>query len=164
MIHRLKRRSPSGLISALCIAAGLTAASPAASMTQFFGGGFMSDFTPQCAAEGWSGIRMITARYRPSGLPRNGNVTRLTLLNELGAININTDGRFSNTSQPVRAIAIFSSPWLLENPPTRLRLLPGSSTNLGDSTTLVTLIGELQDFTEIPGCSARFRVYMSRHG
>jgi len=163
MIQHFKRRFMSGVLTALCLAVGLTGASSAEAMTQFRGGGFLSEFTPECAADGWGGIHMVTARYRPSGLAMNGDRTRLSVFTEWGAFNFNTEGRFSNTMRPVDAIAIFSSPWVLENPRTRLRLLPGSSTGLSDTTALVTLIGEMENFGEVENCSVRFRFYMSRH-
>jgi len=163
MIDRFKRRLVGGILPALCLAAGLASALPAAAMTQFRGGGFLSEFTPECAADGWGGIHMVTARYRPSGLPMNGDRTRLSVFTEWGAFNFNTEGRFSNTMRAVDAIAIFSSPWRLENPHTRMRLLPGSTTNLGNATSLVTLIGEMENFGEVEDCSVRFRLYMSRH-
>jgi len=114
-------------------------------------------------ASGWGGIQMLTSRYRPSGLPDNGPRTRLTLMMEPGTISYATEGRFSGSFNPVDAFAIYSGPWQQTNPQPALRLLPGSSTNIGTGTSLISLHGEVRNFDEIAGCTMRFRVYLSRH-
>lgn len=163
MIRKFSRPFVARTLSAACLAAAVFSAAPAAAWTDWHGGGFVTDFSPQCASEGFTGMRQITARYRPSGLPQNGNRTRLTMLFELGAMNFSTDGRFARRFRPVDTIAIFSSPWPMTNPQPRLRLLPGSTFNITQSTRNVSLTGAVRNFAAVQGCTARFRVFMSRH-
>ena len=162
MFSSISWPAAAGFFPAACLAAAIFGATPA-SATQFRGGGFISDFSSECMASGWGGIQMLTSRYRPSDLPDNGSRTRLTLMLEPGTLSYATEGRFSGSFSPVDAVAIYSGPWQQVNPQPRLRLLPGSSINIGAGTSLITLNGEVRDFDEIAGCNMRFRVYLSRH-
>lgn len=148
------------ILPAVCLATAVFGAAPAAAATEFFGGGFVTDFSQACNDHFLGSIQMVTARYMPSGLPGNGNSTSLTLLAEPGAINYSTEGRFSGSFTPVNTVGIFAEGGVQTNPLPRLRLTPGSSINIGAGTEMILLNGEV---SEPLGCTMRFRVYMSRH-
>lgn len=151
-----------GVLSVACFAVAVLGATPTAASTEFRGGGFITDFSQQCAVEGWSGIINAKARYRPSGLEGNGNLTRLTFLTDTGAVNYQIEGSFANSFQPVDAVAIFTTAYEQNNPRPRLRLTSGSNINIGQGATMVTLNGDIQNFNGVPDCSARFRFYTHR--
>lgn len=162
MFRSISWPASAGLFSAVCLAAAVFGASPAAAQTEFRGGGFITDFSPQCAVEGWFGSVRASTRYRPSGLEGNGNTTRLSFFLDAGAVNYRTEGRFGTGFQQVDAFAIFASAYEQTTARPRIRLTPGSSINIGQGTTMVTLNGDIQNFNNVADCSARFRFYMHR--
>ncbi|KPQ07393.1 MAG: hypothetical protein HLUCCA12_06145 [Rhodobacteraceae bacterium HLUCCA12] len=141
---------------------GVSAAAPADAMVQFRGGGFMTDFSPECATGGFGGTIMVTSRYRPSGLSGNGPRSWLTVMHEPGAVNFNTQGRFQRSFAPVEAVALYSSVWPLISPQPQVQLLPGTTFSLNGDSTFVALIGEVNHFAQIEDCSFRLRLYMRR--
>jgi len=94
----------------MVLAAGVALAGGSAASTDWRGGGYVSEFE-NCEGGGRATghNEAIRARYRPSGLPGNGNASRLTFLFNNGNEHYQTrSGRFASQFSQVDGVAIWS--------------------------------------------------------
>lgn len=151
------------ILTAAALAATLTLAAGAASATEWRGGGHLSGFQG-CAGAGWTAgvVQFIHARYRPSGMPDNGNFTRLSFIHTAGAENYSTPrGRFRRAFRPVRGVGVWSGGWEFQNGP-QVRVTSQEPQNIRPRTKVIRLQGEIRGFTDERGCRVDFDVTLHR--
>lgn len=151
------------VVAGLAFVAGLTFAGTVEASTEWRGGGFVAEFD-NCESGGWpSGmVETIRARYRPSGLPNNGNTSRLTLLFNNGADAYRTrQGRFANRFSEVDGMGVWSTGYVFDPDP-RIRILQHQPSNISASTDRIRLVGMIRHFNGVRGCRVRFDVSLRR--
>jgi len=67
---RPSRKTPNIGVVGLAFSALIAAASPAAAITEYLGGGFLT-VTDSCAEFGWTGTHQVLVRMAPQGMDGN---------------------------------------------------------------------------------------------
>jgi hypothetical protein len=157
--------SAAGLrLAALAVVPGIVLGiAPAAAQTEFRGGGFVSDFSNACAAEGWGGANQIVARFRPAGEP--GNSTTSNLLNlffDSYAMHFAYPTGAPNTWLTTTAAAAIGSGFGVQtNPRPQVRILP-PPTGTTFSADERHLVVEINHFSFVSNCRARVNLWLFR--
>lgn len=149
--------------AAWVLAAGVALAGGSEASTEWRGGGFISDFQ-NCEDYGWPDgySDMIQARYRPSGMPGNGDTSRLTLLFNTGTEHYRTrEGRFDSRFGEVDGAAIWSGAWIFDPHP-MVRMRQHQPPNITQNTDRIRLVGMIRHFSGLRGCRMQFDLTLTR--
>lgn len=148
-------------LRALAAAVALCLATPAVAQTEFRGGGFVSDFTQPCTADGWQGANQIIARYRPAGA--TGNPADSAVLNLFFdsytmhfAFPPAAAGTWSTATQATTIGGTFgtqTSPM----PSLRLQTPPSGTTISGQE---LHLIADINNFSYVLNCQVRVNLWL----
>lgn len=160
MSPRSPRQAAARTMAALALMAiGQTAAAN----TEYRGGGFVSGFSAECAADGWSGISQVTARFRPAGEPNN-HATQNLLTMFLGNFALGhrypalTQGQWVTVSDVGSVGGSFGTG---ADVLPRFRLL-ATPTGTVLNPTERHLVFEINNFAYVTGCQARVNLFMHR--
>lgn len=129
-------------------------AAPAMAQVEFHGGGFLSDFSSACAADGWGGVQQVVVRLRPANEGGNPNFNVANLFLDAYTLHFRFPAASLNTWVNVtEATTIGGTFGTQTNPRPRIRLLPPpSGTAWGDSER--HLIAEIDHFSHLANCGA----------
>lgn len=137
-------------------------AAPAMAQAEFHGGGFLSNFSSACAADGWSGVQQVVVRLRPAneGGNPNQNVANLfmdsyTLHYRFPAVNPNT---WVDVTEATSIGGSFSTQ---TSPRPRIRVLPVPS-NTTFNANERQVIAEIDNFSYLANCSVRVNLWLHR--
>lgn len=156
-------KQPRQSLAGLALAAGVMIAGMPAVATEWRGGGFVNEFR-NCEAGGWppNMVETIRARYRPSGLPSNGETSRLTLLFNNGSDAYRTrSGRFSGTFTEVDGMGVWSTGYTFDPHPS-VRIVQHQPANITANTGRIRIVGIIRNFNGARGCQVRFDVTLTR--
>jgi hypothetical protein len=149
------------------LAASVILASQAVGQTaEFQGGGFLTNFSDACAADGWTGTVQVLARMRP-GTDQAGAAgeTSLNLFVNTYAMHFRfppepfTSGGFS-TASAFGAIggSFVTGPATMP----RLRALPTPEGTVTSAANEAHVVFEVQDFSNTAGCSFQGNLWLHR--
>lgn len=137
--------------------------SPAMAQTEFRGGGFLSDFSSQCNAAGWSGTSQVVVRFRPAGASGNhATENRMSLFFDsytmfFGYSN-SAIGSYANATSAGMIGASFSSQ---TSPAVQVRRQnPPASTTFNASE--LHLVVDINNFDQTANCSVRANLWLYR--
>jgi len=157
------RRGAIALASGVGILFG-TAVAANAQKVEFRGGVYLSEFSADCADNGWpaGGYQYANVRYRPPKQGDNGPTTRLAFHFEFWSTSfVLQKGALGKKFKKVVAGATGSSTYQYPNNP-RIKVTSMTPSKVTASTTEVAIAGEIQGFDETPGCNVSFRASMTR--
>lgn len=146
---------------AAAIVFGLLAA-PVLAQAEFHGGGFLSDFTPACVPDGWSGVQQVVARVRPANEGGNPNQTVINLFMDSytlhyrfppAAVNVWTD-----TTEATTIGGNFSSQ---TSPRPRIRLVTAPTSTVWSADER-HIIAEINNFSYLANCQVRVNLWLYR--
>lgn len=98
----------------------------------------------------------IPMRYRASGLGDNGANSKFAVHQTFYAQSFVVTGRFPATATTVNAGGLGAG-WGSFVVPAKVKMISISPTGYGATTPALTLVGEIQNFGEIAGCTVAFR-------
>jgi hypothetical protein len=141
--------------------AGLVPAMTASAVTDFRGGGFLTDFT-NCGDSGWSGTQIVRVRAQPAGLIGNSaDFTRLSMTFGTSALNYRIPAGDLVDWVTASSGQIFAG--YAGDIPTQFRLTYLSTPEIDDTTIYATVEFELLDFAGDEGCAVRGRAFIARN-
>jgi len=137
---------------------------PAAAWTEFTGGGYVSDFSPECAVGGWQGLQRIAARMAPAGLRGNhADWSLLSFFHDSYTQNFVLPASLGDSFVSVGFSGIGFGLNNPDNSITRARIFTALSDPLRRNSGFVTVFGEFENFNDHIGCTAQFGVAMHRN-
>jgi len=151
------------VIPGAALAALMLSAAPAlAQSTEFRGGGFLSDFTQQCATDGWTGTVQVVARMRPAGL--SGNSPTLNILN-LFIGNYALHMRYPTAAVGTASTAdqwagIGGGFGVNGTPMPQVRLIASPAGTVFNAATERHMLAEILNFAGVANCTARLNVWL----
>jgi hypothetical protein len=148
------------LAAAVLPVAVLSASSPAsANEVEFRGGGYVRNFSTECAVSGFTDPVYVSSIYRPRKLGTNGDATRISFFfPQFYATSYELPkGKLGNTFKKVVGGATGTATYFFSKNP-RMRLTAMTPAKVKMRTPVVSLSGEIKNFDGIEGCKADFEL------
>jgi len=143
-------------VCATLLFAGMMAPVSAAPV-EFRGGGFLTNPTPECIADGWSQTNYESVRFRPPNLGTNGPQTVLSIHGLFSAEGyVLATGNLNSTFKNVQGGGTWAGTGLFTNQAKVLVNFKQPRT-IDATTTDVILAGQIQTIGDVPGCQMDFR-------
>lgn len=143
------------------------AGTPVMALTEFVGGGFLSDFSGACAPS-WpeNSVVQITTRVRPAGDPGNEqDFSTVNIFTGTLAMHFRWRGQNPGVWGPVANFSAIGNSFT-SNPDTmpRIRVMgtPSGTTLGSDGDNAAHVVLEMQHFGGISNCNARANVWLHR--
>ncbi|MCB1406196.1 MAG: hypothetical protein KDK01_08010 [Rhodobacteraceae bacterium] len=146
--------SSSALLAVGALATLLTMASPAAAVTEYLGGGFIT-VSDSCAAFGWTGTHQVNVRLEPQGQIGNSpNETQIAMLLNTGtiAVRLNMNRGVRQVYTPLQAVYVWNGPYMPQEPTMRFAFDPNADWPLTGGPEIERLHVTLENFNEHEGC------------
>lgn len=155
-------RQVTGLLVGLVMGAGVATAQTGP--TEFRGGGFLTDFSAECAPEGWSGTAQLTARVRPAGQPGNpANLDTVSLFFDTFTVHITMPTPILNQYVNATSVVAIGGAASTETTPVlQYRRLPEPSYTVFAPEQMHRL-ADLNNFSFTPNCRARLNLWLYRN-
>jgi len=137
--------------------------SPQATEHEFRGGGYVKNFSANCADNGWTGRYYMSVRYRPPGIGANGPETRITFFFPLflAANYILESGNLNSNYKDVLGAGMSTRPYDFTIVP-QMRVTEMTPNNVTGSTNYITMKGQIKGWSDIQGCRATFEVSLTK--
>ena len=141
--------------SLILTAMSITSAS--AATVEFRGGGFLTNPTPECIADGWGQSNYENVRFRPPNLGDNGPQTRLAIHSLFSAESyVLASGNLNANFKNVQGGGTFAATGLYGNQ-AKVRVTFKQPATITATTKDIIIAGQIQTIGDVAGCQMDFR-------
>lgn len=106
---------------------------------------------------GWSGANLVYTRFRPSGLGSNGNASGISFFFATFTTNfVHPTRRFDRFLRPVRATEIGGGGYTYAGAMIQIASQSPNNMVLSATTPMIHIIGRVDNFVDVAGCSFTF--------
>jgi len=124
---------------------------------EFEGNGFLEARSQACLDAGFSKFNFASFRFHPASVGSNPDEGRLSIFFNTFAVNHVVDGGFANSLKVYKAVGLTDQMFRFRGRMKKRRQAPSS---ISPSTDFVTLLGVIQKFSKIRGCTMVFEANM----
>lgn len=128
-----------------------------AAPVEFRGGGFITNLTPECIADGWSEGTYQNIRFRPPNLGTNGVQTSLSLFYSFSAVGyVLASGNLGAKFKNVQGNFIYAQAFPFANQ-AAIRVTFSQPVSFSNTTTDIVIGGQIKNFGDTANCQVDFR-------